>query len=123
MNKLTIAGRVNGLPEGGSAAFGFTHESTALHESASLDLTSNVGYSDIYTDIYTGPTSVRCSNSYVVIVPPELTTAPLRVSASSTDLGIPLSSKGASVLCTPSSVLYISTTSSEAIENVYVLSI
>lgn len=116
MNSLTVELRTKGLPEGASVASYSESLTTNEAEASVLSLTSNSGYSDAYSDIYSGPSSVATLNRLILIIPSDTNTQRLWVSDSSTEWGVPLSSRGASVLETNSSKLYISTTGTTNVE-------
>lgn len=110
MNRLTIRSEYDGNGESlrGQTAI----ETTNAPESEVLSLTSNSGYSDVYSDIYTGPSSFAVDSRIVLVVPSETNTNPVYLSATSTEWGVRLSSRGVSVLHLNSSKLYLATTGS-----------
>lgn len=110
MSELTIKIETNGDGESNRATYSFF--STNEPETQTLYLTSNSGYSDVYSDVYAGPSSFRPTGRHVLIIPASTNTDPIYVSPSSTSWGVKLSSRDASVLPTETSVLYVASTGS-----------
>lgn len=108
VNKLTIQTFVDGVGE--TIRSHFSAETTSKPRHSALQLTSNVGYSDVYSNIYTEASTAQTPGGYVLITPESR----INVSASTTELGIPIT--GPTVLATPSSVLYLSSTGSTMVD-------
>ena len=86
-SKVTIETVVTGLPEGGSArsAYSFVN-STATR--VALETTVNTGISSATT--VSNPVDART----MILIPPSTNKSPYRISQSTAEVGIPLSSQG-----------------------------
>lgn len=109
---VTIETVVSGLPEGGSARSRYTvTNSTATR--VAFETTVNIGIASATT--VSNPVNART----MILIPPSSNASPYRISQSTAEVGLPLSSRGFGVFSIPPSTtpstFFLYTTSTRAI--------
>lgn len=95
-SKVIIETLVKGLPEGGSARSRFEQTNTTGSR-VTVETTFGTGISSATT--FTSPVNAR----FLTIVLPTSNTNPWRLAATTAEVGLAMSSHGASVFCLPES--------------------